>query len=68
MKLNIPKKAGVQTALRLPKEHWDIIVALAKENNCEKADVIRLMISEFIDKYSLDKASKSNAVNKIKIK
>ena len=48
MKLNIPKVADVQTAFRLPKEHWDRIVKLAKENKCSNSDVIRWIISEFI--------------------
>lgn len=48
MKLDIPQVASIQTAIRIPKEHWEIIIALAKENKCEKSDVIRLMIKEFI--------------------
>ena len=48
MKIPIQKTADVQTAFRLPKEHWDEIVKWAKENKCSKSDVIRYIIAEFI--------------------
>lgn len=48
VKINIPKTADIQTAFRLPNEHWQEIVKWAKENNCSKSDVIRYIIAEFI--------------------
>ncbi len=47
MKLDIPKISEVQTAFRLPKEDWEKIEKLAKENKCSKSDVIRYIIKEF---------------------
>ena len=49
MKLNIEKVADVQTAFRLPEEHWNRIVKLAKENKCSNSDVLRYMIARFIE-------------------
>ncbi len=49
MKIDIPKTAGVQTAIRIPEEHYKVIENLAKENKCEKSEVIRFMIKSFIE-------------------
>ncbi len=48
MKINIQKTSDVQTAFRLPSEHWEEIVKWAKENKCSKSDVIRYIIDDFI--------------------
>ena len=53
MKLDIPQVASRQTAIRIPEDHWQIIGSFAKENNCDKSDVIRLMVKEFIQTHKL---------------
>lgn len=53
MKLDIPRFVSVPIALKIPEEHWKIIISLTKENKCERADIIRLMIKEFIVKNNI---------------
>lgn len=55
MKLDIPKTAGVQTAFRLPEEHWIAIQKLAKENKCSNSDIIRYIIAKFLTPNQLTK-------------
>ena len=47
MKLPIPQNNDVQTAFRLPSKNWEKIKELAKENKCEKSDILRYIIAEF---------------------
>lgn len=48
MKLPIPQNNAVQTAFRLPLKDWEEIGKLAKENECEKSDIIRYIIAKFL--------------------
>jgi len=50
-KINIPKVAGKQTAMRLPVDTFEKCQLLAKKHKCTPQDIMRFILEENIESY-----------------